>query len=238
MPSTWQESAGTRCTVCRNEVALTLYFLKDQVLLLMTVNAFGVVLSTVSVTVHKVWSVITRILGQRYIKMPNTEQEMKNLVQGMENKYGFSQTFGYIDGTHIQIVQPKENRHDNFSYKQKHTLNVQAVYDWRGLFIDVQVKWPGSVHYGRAFATSRINQLLKEQQLPILYKERLLGFDKIPVTLLEDPAYPLLRYCMKMFSHCHNNEEVIFNTMLGIAPMCIWETESQMSMLTGSLFAV
>ena len=35
------------------EVALTLYFLKDQVLLLMTVNAFGVVLSTVSVTIIK-----------------------------------------------------------------------------------------------------------------------------------------------------------------------------------------
>ena len=196
------------------QLALTLYFLKDQGSLSMTANAFGIGFCTVSVIVRKVCDVIATVLGTKYIKLPATEQEMKDLLKGMENKYGFPQAFGCVDGTHIAISQPTENPHDYFSYKQKYTLNTQAVCDWRGLFIDVEVKWPGSVHDGRVFANSRINRLLKEEKLPMLYKEILPGHDKVPVTLLGDPAYPLLPYCMKEYPHARTNEEVIFNNML------------------------
>lgn len=48
----------------------------------------------------------------------------------------------------------------------------------------------------------------------MIYKELLPGHDKIPVTLLGDPAYPLLPYCMKEFASPRTNEEVIFNNML------------------------
>ena len=46
------------------------------------------------------------------------------------------------------------------------------------------------------------------------YREILPGHKKIPVTLLGDPAYPLLPYCMKEFPNTRKNEEVIFNNML------------------------
>lgn len=166
------------------QLALTLYFLKDQGSLSMTANAFGIACCTVSVIVRKVCDVLGSILGPKYLKLPSTEFEMKDIVKDMENKYGFPQAFGCVDGTHIAINQPTENAYDYFSYKQKYTLNAQAVFDWRGLFIDVEVKWPGSVHDGRVFANSRINRLLKEERIPMLYKELLLGHDKVPVTLL------------------------------------------------------
>lgn len=98
----------------------------------MTANAFGIARCTVSVIVLKVCDVIARVLGPKYI----TEQQMKDIVKGMEDKYEFPQAFGCVDGTHIAINQSTENPHDYFSYKQKYTLNVQAVCDWRGLFID------------------------------------------------------------------------------------------------------
>ena len=31
----------------------------------------------------------------------------------------------------------------------------------------------------------------------MLFKELFPGYDKVPVTLLGDPAYPLLPYCLK-----------------------------------------
>lgn len=76
------------------------------------------------------------------------------------------------------------------------------------------MKWPGSVHDGRVFTNSRVNRLLKEEKIPMLFREHLPGCDKVPVTLLGDPAYPLLPYCMKEYPHARTNEEVIFNNML------------------------
>ena len=196
------------------QLAMTLYYLKDQGSLAMTANSFGVALCTVSVVVRKVCDIIATVLGPQYIKLPSTPHEMTELVHGMENRYRFPQGFGCMDGTHIHISQPAESPHDYWSYKQKYTLNCQAVCDWRGRFIDCEVKWPGSVHDGRVFANSRINKLLQRQKMPMMYKELLPGHDKIPVTLLGDPAYPLLPYCMKEYPNPHTNEEVIFNNML------------------------
>ena len=196
------------------QVALTLYFLKDQGAFSMTANTFGVAINTASTVVRKVCDTTAQVMGLQYIKLPQNNREMSNLVRGMENKYGFPQGFGCIDGTHIAIMQPLENPHDYFSYKQKYTINVQAVCDWKGIFIAVEAKWPGSVHDGRVFGNCRINRLLRNEKLPMLDKEILPGYDKIPVTLIGDPAYPLLPHCMKEYANARNNEEVIFNSML------------------------
>ena len=56
--------------------------------------------------------------------------------------------------------------------------------------------------------------MLSKGELPMLYREILPGYDKVPVLLLGDPAYPLLPYCMKEYPNPRSNEEVIFNTML------------------------
>ena len=72
---------------------MTLYYLKDQGSILMTANAFGVALCTVSVVVRKVCYVLTDKCGPNVIKLPTTEQEMMDLVSKMENKFGFPQAF-------------------------------------------------------------------------------------------------------------------------------------------------
>lgn len=118
------------------QLALSLYFLKDQGFAFYDSKCFWNRMLYSFVIVLKVCDVIARVLGPKYIKLPPTEQQMKDIVKGMEDKYEFPQAFGCVDGTHIAINQPTENPHDYFSYKQKYTLNVQAVCDWRGLFID------------------------------------------------------------------------------------------------------
>ena len=90
------------------------------------------------------------------------------IVTEMENKFGFPQAFGCVDGTHIPILSPNENPHDYFCYKMKYTLNVQAVCDCNGKFLDVDVRWPGSVHDGGVFSNSRMNRMISKEKLTML----------------------------------------------------------------------
>ena len=55
---------------------------------------------------------------------------------------------------------------------------------------------------------------MQEGRIPKLYKTLFPGREKVPLFLLADPAYPLLPDCMKEYSTCYNNAQVIFNTML------------------------
>ena len=130
------------------------------------------------------------------------------------SKFGMTQAFGCIDGTHIPIQCPIENSQDFFSYKQFYSINVQAVCEYKGYFMDVECMWPGSVHDAKVFANSAISHKLRGGILSSTFQYPLEGGVKIPNYLIGDPAYPLLQYCMKEYESCANNEQVIFNNML------------------------
>lgn len=90
-----------------------------------------------------------------------------------------------MDGTHIEIKQPSSNPTDYINRKGQYTLNVQATCDYKYCFMDVVVKWPGSVHDARVFANSSLNLMP--------------GQDPVPVFSLGDPAYSLMPYLMKEY---------------------------------------
>ena len=87
-------------------------------------------------------------------------------------------------------------------------------HDYRRCFLNVEIKWPGSVHDARVYANSDINKMFQETKIPMVFKELLPGEEKIRPVILDDPAYPLLPNLMKECSCCTRNEEVIFNEML------------------------
>ena len=149
-----------------------------------------------------------------YLRLPKTESEMNIKCSRFEAKYGMPEAFGCIDGTHIPIKRPTENSQDFFCYKMFYSLNVQCICDFSGMFMDIDCRWPGSVHDAKVFANSVVNQKLRDRLLPLTYQELIPGRTKIGNYLIGDPAYPLTPYSMKEYESCTTNSHVVFNSML------------------------
>ena len=97
---------------------------------------------------------ISKNLGPKYIYMPRDCNEMRMKVSEFEAKFGMIQAMGCIK-------MPHKNLEEYFCYKQFYSLNVQAICDYRGQFMDVECVWPGSVHDTKVFANSSVNNRLQ-----------------------------------------------------------------------------
>ena len=184
-------------------------------------NTFGVSLATLSISLRVVCNAINTELGPKFIKFPNTAQDIKLATSLFESKFGLfhyvlfaMQVIGCVDGTHIPILQPEENAHDYFCYKMKYSLNCQAICDEKGLFVDVEVRWPGSVHDARVYANCQINKKFVSKEYPRVYQELIPGCVPVMPFLLGDPAYPLLPNIIKEYSSCNTDKQLLFNNML------------------------
>ena len=205
---------NSRALNAKKKLAVPLYYLKDTGTLCMTANTFGLAINTVSGVILEVCKAICKVLGPSCIFMPRNKDEMRHKVAEFESKFGMPQAFGCIDGTHIPLKRPGENSQEFYNYKGFFSLNMQAVCDYRGLFMDINCRWPGSVHDAKVFSNSRVNHDLKKGTIPGFCQSFIPGSVEVPNYLIGDPAYPLVPFCMKEYESCNTNEQVVFNNLL------------------------
>ena len=151
--------------------------------------------------------------------------DLLQVIQGYEERWGFPMCAGAIDGTHIPILARSDSHVEYVNRKGFHSIIMQAVVHCIYLFRDVVIGWPGSVHDARVFSNSAIFKKGNEQKLfPNDVKKEICGVD-IPPVLLADPAYPFLPWVVKGYprNEASRNQQV-FNYHLSRARMTVENT--------------
>ena len=139
---------------------------------------------------------------------------MSEKVSELEPNFGMIQAFGCIDDTHTPMKCPLRNSQNYFGCKQYCLLNVQGVCDYKGMFMDLEYRWSGSVHDSKVFASPSRNKMLRSEEIHAAFQTVIPGCEKIPNYLIGNPAYPHTPFCMKKFDDCNSNGMFIFNNML------------------------
>ncbi len=120
-------------------------------------RTFDIPKSSVHVIVHRVSNAIIRIL-RTVIAFP-TGDDLVAVGEGFALLAGspaFSSAVGAIDGCHIRLKPPATTAQCYLNRKLFHSIQLQAITDHLGKFIDVFVGYPGSVHDARVLRNSPV----------------------------------------------------------------------------------
>ena len=71
-------------------------------------------------------------LGPVYVKKPLPD-EFRNIIDGFQQRWDFPQCAGAIDGTHIPIIGPEDERNEYFNRKGWYSIIMQGVVDHRSV---------------------------------------------------------------------------------------------------------
>ena len=203
------------------QTAVTLYHLVDEGRMRKVSNSFGLGKLTVSKVIRRVTSVASEKLGSKYIVLPKTKEEVEEHVQNFCNKYGFLNALVLLT-VHIKIKRPVDSPTNYVNRNSNFTLNCQGTGGYNYCFIDVLIKWPGSVHDARVFGNSGLNGMFRDGTIPKCERIIAEGEPELPVCILGDPTYPLLPFLMKEYSKGgKNSREHLFGQRLSSARMVI-----------------
>lgn len=78
----------------------------------------------------------------------------------------FSGVVGVIDGTHIRISAPSEDKDAYVNRKRYHSINIQVVFSADYRILDIVAKWPGATRHARIVAESCLRHLFERCHVP------------------------------------------------------------------------
>eukprot|EP00066_Takifugu_rubripes_P021972 XP_011611238.1 PREDICTED: putative nuclease HARBI1 isoform X1 [Takifugu rubripes] len=128
------------------EVLVFLFWLASAASYRVVSRGFSIPRSTVYDIVRRMSDKVLS-LKNRTIKFPSLV-DIPNIAAGFERLSGsqaLQNVVGSIGGCHIRIKRPVADAHCYFNRKLFYSIQLQAVCDHQGLFIDIFTGYPGSV---------------------------------------------------------------------------------------------
>lgn len=163
--------------------------------------------------------VVTAIckLKNRFIRWPRGD-ELRDIINGFDELSNHPMVAGAVDGSHIPVLAPADQREEYYCHKGFYSINLQAVADFRLRFLNVFTGHAGRAHDARVFSASSI---CRSGHAGTLFDDIHGVFDGVVVKplLLADAAYPLRSWLMKGYPEDGRlmPAEAEFNTCLNTA---------------------
>ena len=170
---------------------------------------FGLGRSTVGKIVLETCQSISSHLLPHYVKIPHGSKSQE-IVDGFETCWGFPQAAGAVDGSHITIIRPDESASDYYNRKGYYSIIMQAMVDFRGLFMDVYIGWPGKVHDARVFANSSLYHKGMNGRLFPDWKRSISGV-QVNLLMIIASAMTIKGELHRIFRGCHRQPLYCFH---------------------------
>ncbi|XP_063232410.1 putative nuclease HARBI1 isoform X1 [Bacillus rossius redtenbacheri] len=139
-----------------NKLLLTLRFYALGTMLSSVGDFVGVSKATASRIIKEVTFGIAS-LRPVYIRMPSTEQEIRNAQTNFYEMAQFPKVIGAIDCTHVRLQSPGGQNAEYFRNRKGYfSLNVQTVSDAHLKICDIVARWPGATHDQTVFNNSNL----------------------------------------------------------------------------------
>lgn len=160
-------------------------------------SKFGIAEGTVYLYCKRIMIAIFS-LKKTLVKWPTGEVKQSTL-EGFKNIGGMENVIGAIDGSHIGLANaPLKQPETYWNRKKRYSIQLQGIVDYRGVFIDYEIGWPGSVHDAKVYKNSYFYQNVSK----IIEGEEF---------LLGDSAYPLSTFLIKPFINPQIPSQIQFN---------------------------
>nr|CAD2165111.1 unnamed protein product [Meloidogyne enterolobii] len=170
--------------------------------------------STISLIVKRVSKAIWS-LHEKYVKLPASNEEWKNIANGFEKRWNMPLCIGALDGKLVRLRKPNNSGSLYHDYKRNFSLNMLALCDFRFRIIYVDVGEYGYKGDANVFSSSSLKAKLNDNLLNIPEPTNLPGLpdsDKINYFIVADAAFPLSLNIMKPFAgNALSHKQRIYN---------------------------
>ena len=174
---------------------------------------FDIGQSTVSRYTDEVARLVVKKLSPLFIQFPFEHDELFRLSRDFERLGQFPHVIGAIDGTHIDLERaPIVEGSSYFDRKKNYSIQMQAVVDNRGIFRDINIGWPGSVHDARVYSNSGFSHWIQS-----FYEREQRQHPSHTWYILGDVAYPLSRWLLTPYKIPEVTEERPWATTYNIS---------------------